>query len=100
MLDIQAAWSAGLCCGPSGSRWNWLVASEVGGSKPTGTNPSTVMTGTVLGLPDLLHTPSFRGMRDRQLFGTTARRHGRASRPGAVGPVAAGHGGHASRATD
>ena len=56
MLDVQAAWSARLCCGPRGWRWNWLVASEVGGSKPTGTNTSAVMTGTVRGSPDLLHS--------------------------------------------
>jgi hypothetical protein len=45
MLDIHAAWSARLCCGPSGSRRNWLVANEVGASKSTGTNSSEVMPG-------------------------------------------------------
>jgi hypothetical protein len=74
MLDIQAAWSARLCCGPSGSRWNWLVASDVGGSKPTGTNPPAVMTGTVLGLPDLLHTRS-----SRRHAGPPALRHDRST---------------------
>jgi len=36
------------------------VASEVGGSKPTGTNSSEGMTGIVLGLPDLVHSSSSR----------------------------------------
>src|SRR5512144_2259535 len=48
MLDIQAAWSAWLCWGPSGSRRNWPVVSDVGGVKPTGTNTSAVMIATVL----------------------------------------------------
>src|SRR5262245_29866702 len=55
ILDVQAAWSARLCSGPSGSRRNCPVVSEVGGSKPTGTNSSEVMTWTVLDPPDLLH---------------------------------------------
>src|SRR5262249_26896235 len=49
MLDAHAARSASLCCGPNGSRRNSLVASEVGGSKPTGTNSSEAMTRTVSG---------------------------------------------------
>src|SRR3954454_17807796 len=58
MLDIQAAWSASLCCGPSGSSRNWPVTSEVGGTKSTGTNASEVMPATVVRWPDLLHPTS------------------------------------------
>src|SRR3954454_9025901 len=58
MLDIQAAWSASLCCGPSGSRWNSWVANEVGGSNSTGTKSSEVMTRTVSGSPGMLHPSS------------------------------------------
>lgn len=45
MLDIHAAWSATLCCGPSGSRRNRLVTSDVGGSNPSGTNASEATAG-------------------------------------------------------
>src|SRR5687767_1416596 len=53
MLDVQAAWSASLCCGPSGSSRNSSVTSEVGGSKSARTKSSEVMTGTVLRSVDL-----------------------------------------------
>src|SRR4029079_9565892 len=66
MLDIQAAWSAWLCCGPSGSRWNWSVVSEVGGSKPTGTNSCAVMSGTVVEWQVLAHSTSFSNSRFMQ----------------------------------
>src|SRR3954452_21988513 len=48
MLDVHAAWSARLCCGPSGSRRKLSVTSDVGGSKPAGTNSSAVMTATLV----------------------------------------------------
>jgi hypothetical protein len=45
MLDVHAAWSALLCCGPSGSSRNRSVTRAVGGSKSTGTNASEPMAG-------------------------------------------------------
>jgi hypothetical protein len=59
------------------------VASEVGGSKPTGTNSSEVMTGTVLNSPNLLHSSSSRRPAER----TPAIRHGRDQ----AGPRGSGH---------
>src|SRR4051794_32378754 len=49
MLEVQAAWSASLCCGPSGSRRSSSVTSEVGATKSAGTKSSVLMAGTVPG---------------------------------------------------
>jgi pimeloyl-ACP methyl ester carboxylesterase len=48
MLDVHAAWSASLCCGPSGSKRNWSLARALGGSKPVGTKGGSATVRTVL----------------------------------------------------
>src|SRR5690606_37252081 len=49
MLDIHAAWSASLCCGPNGSRRNGSVTRYVGGLKPGGTKVFEAMARTLAG---------------------------------------------------
>src|SRR5690349_16516618 len=47
MLDVHAAWSASLCCGPRGSSRKLSVTSDVGGSNSGGTNISAGMVANV-----------------------------------------------------